>query len=102
MTIDQALQHILEIGIGFDLIELRGLDERAYHGPAFATAIGAGEQVILAAEGHRSDRPFDRVCIELDAAIVDEAAERIPAHKSIADGFREPAAARNSGEFLIQ
>jgi hypothetical protein len=48
--------------------------------------------MVLAAEGNRSDGPLDRVCVELNPTVVQEAAEVIPPDQGLADGIRERAA----------
>ena len=74
----------------------RGSDDR----PALRAAVGAGEQVVLAAEGDRPDGAFDGVGVELDAAVTEEAAESLPAAQGIGShrracrgaGFEQTAA----------
>jgi len=91
---DHALEHVAEIGIGLDAIEPGRGDEGRDHRPAAPAAVGPSEEMVLACEGHGPDRPFDRIVVELDAAIVEEAAERGPPGQRIADRVRQPAAWR--------
>ncbi len=48
--------------------------------------------MILAPERHGPDGAFDGVVVELDAAVVEEAAQRRPARERVADGPGQPAA----------
>ena len=89
MTVDRALEHISDIGVWLDLIELRGFDQRYNRGPTLRAAIAAGEQMILAAERDRPDCPLDRIGVELDAAVIKEPGESGPAGKRIADRLGE-------------
>jgi hypothetical protein len=41
------------IGEGLDVVELGGGDEGADGCPTVGAAVGSGEQVVLAAQGHR-------------------------------------------------
>jgi hypothetical protein len=50
-----------------------------------AAAVRASEQMVLTAERDRSDDALDRVVIELDAAVVEEAGERRPSGECAAD-----------------
>ena len=50
--IGDAGEDIAEVGFGIEAVELGGFDERVDRGGALAAGIGAGEQLILAAEGH--------------------------------------------------
>jgi hypothetical protein len=61
MSVDHPLQHVAQIRIGFDVIELAGRDQRADDRPALAAAVAAREQVVLAAECDRSDCAFDGI-----------------------------------------
>jgi hypothetical protein len=45
----------------------------------------AGEQGILSRQGQTSDRTLDRVGIDLDAAVIQEAAEAIPVVEAVAE-----------------
>ena len=48
MSGDELGEHVGEIGLGIDVVELAGLDERGEHGPVLAAAVGPGEQRVLA------------------------------------------------------
>jgi hypothetical protein len=63
-----------------------------------AAAIAAGEQMILTAKRHWPDRAFDRIGIEFDAAIAQEARQPLPARERVADRFGERAAAGYEGK----
>ena len=83
----------MQIGVGLDVVELAGFDQRTQHGPSMAAAVAAGEEMILAAERDRPDCALDRVGVELDAAIMQEARQTIPARQRVADRFGKRAAA---------
>jgi len=102
VTIGHASQDIGEPGIGFDAIELRRFDQRAEESPAFSTAIAAGEQVVLAAEGNRSDRSFNRVGVEFDAAVIEEPGEACPAPERISDSICERASGGQLGQLAFE
>lgn len=50
----------------------------------------------------RLDRSFDRVVVQFDAAVVDEARQAFPARQGIADGLGELALLTDQGEFCAQ
>ena len=75
MSIGHALEDVLEVGEWLDVVELCRGDERADGGPAGATAVRPGEQMVLAPERDRPDRTLDRVIVEVDTAIVQELAK---------------------------
>jgi hypothetical protein len=93
VPVDHAREHVMEVGVGLDVVKLAGLNQRTQHGPSMAAPIAAGEEMILATEGNRPDRPFNRVGIEFDAAIMQEACQTVPARERVADRFGKRAAA---------
>jgi hypothetical protein len=79
MAVDDLRDGRREKGVGINIVEFASLDQRSDHGPMFCAAIGAGEQRILAIEGDRPDPTFDDLGVNLNAAVVDEAAQPVPA-----------------------
>lgn len=72
-----------------DAGELAVLDERGDHRPVVAAFVGAREQGILTIEGQGADAALHGIAVEIDAAIVEEVRETIPAGERIADRFAE-------------
>src|SRR5262249_23756078 len=70
--------------------------------PTVATTIRAGEEVIFAAQRHGSDRPFDGVVVEIDAAVVQEAAKGWPAGEGVADRLGKAATARDATKLFLE
>jgi len=52
MSIDHALEHIAQVGVGFDVIHFGSFDQRAERRPARSAIIRSGEQMILSTEGN--------------------------------------------------
>ena len=98
VTIDQSFKHVSEPGVGFNAVELGGLDQRADDRPAFAAAVGAGEEMVLAPEREGANRAFDRIVVDFDAAVIDIKAKRRPPSKRVADRFGEFSAAWKAGQ----
>ncbi len=102
VAVDEAAEDVGEIGLGFDGVELAGLDQRGDHAPVDAALIGAGEQGVLAIEGDRADRALDRVGVDLDATVVEEEAQPGPQLESVADGLGDAGAAGDFGELDVE
>ena len=83
MAVGQAFQHVLEVGERLDAIEFCSGQQRRDGRPARCTAVGTGEEMVLAAKRDRADRSFDRVVVELDASVIEEAAKGAPTGESI-------------------
>src|SRR6187431_1978268 len=67
-----------------------------------AAAVGAGEEVVLAAERDRADRALDDIGVDLDAAVVEEAGEPVPARERVADRPGDGRLAGDGGELGFQ
>jgi pimeloyl-ACP methyl ester carboxylesterase len=102
MSAGHALQHILEVGEWLDVVELRVADEGADRCPACGAAIRAREQVILAAQRDGPDGALDRVVVEFDAAVIEEAAKAVPTGQRIADRIGKAATGRDVSELRLE
>lgn len=63
MAGDDAGDDACVVSVRVDAVELRGFYERGDRRPVFATALGAGEERVLAIEG--LGRFFDDGCIQI-------------------------------------
>src|ERR1700722_13752520 len=102
MAVGQAFQNVPEIGERLNVVELGGGDERTHRCPSSGSAVGSGEQVVLAAEGDRSDGALDGVGVELKTAVTEEAAKRAPAGQGVADCLCDAAAGRDLRELGLE
>ena len=91
-----------EPGLRIDTVQLGGLDEAGDDGPVLTAVIRAGEQRILAVQGNRPDRSFDRVAVEFDAAIVQEPGQSFPAGERRADRLGKTALAADLREPRVE
>jgi len=80
-----ALQHVAQIRLRLDRIELGRADQGVEHRRACAPRIGAQMQIVLATDRYRAQRPLGSVVVRLDATIFDEARERTPVRQRVAD-----------------
>src|SRR5271165_2054982 len=83
--VDELGEHIGEIGLRVDVVELAALDQRGDASPVRGSLVMAGEERILAIEYDRPDSAFDDVGVELDAAVVEETRETIPVVQAVTD-----------------
>lgn len=91
MALDDAGDGVGQVGLGVNVVELAGLDERGDHRPVLGAAIGAGEESVLAGQGDGTDRSFHRVRIDLDGSVLDEAGQALPPGLRVADGLGQLA-----------
>src|SRR6516164_3058633 len=102
MTVDDPHDRVGEVGIGVDVVQLAGLDQRGDDRPAFRAAVGAGKERILAREGERPDRSLDRVGVDFDPPVVEEADETVPVREPVADRLGELALAAQERKLFAQ
>jgi hypothetical protein len=100
--IRQACKDVGEPGLRVDGVELGSVDQRVDRGGAVAAFVGAGERPVLAAQGDAAQRAFGGVVRHAQAAVVEEAGERIPALESIIDSLAGLASAGEFGPALAQ
>ncbi|MET4177263.1 hypothetical protein ABIB99_008387 [Bradyrhizobium sp. LA6.1] len=82
MSIDHPREHIAKISVGLDAVQFAGFDQRTEHRPALSAAVAAGKEVVFTPQRYGTDRAFDRICVELDAAVMQEARQPIPSRES--------------------
>ena len=51
--VGDAGQHVGDIELRIEAIEFGALDQRVHRGGAVAASVGAGEEIVLATDGHR-------------------------------------------------
>ena len=83
----------MQIGVGLDIVKLAGFNQRTQDGPSVAAAVAAGKEMILATERHWPDCALNRIGVQLDPAIMQEARRSVPARERVADRFSNRAAA---------
>ena len=49
--VGNAVENVGELSLGIDAVEPGGLDQRVHGGGSTAAGVGAGEEIVLAAEG---------------------------------------------------
>lgn len=91
MALDHAFEDVLEVSEWLDVVEPGSLDQGSDDGPGLGAAVGAGEQVVLPSQGDRRHGRLDGVGVDLDAAVVEEPAQTVPAGQSIADRLAQLA-----------
>jgi hypothetical protein len=102
VTIDDAREDVGQIRERVDVVQLAGLDQGRDDGPMFGASVRAGEQRVFPIERDRADGALDGVVVELDAAVIDEARQALPARQGIADGLGKLAFPADQAEFYAQ
>ena len=102
MSGDDLCEHVAKVGLRIEPVHLAGLDQRGGDGPMLAAAVGAGEEVVLAAERDRTDRALDDIGVDLDAAVVEEAGAPVPARERVAARRGDSRLAGDGGELGFQ
>jgi hypothetical protein len=83
MSVGHACEHVFEVSVGLNVIELRRCEKRGDHGPSIRAAVGAGEQMVFSAQSQRPDGALDRIGIEFDTTVIQEPAQGRPARERV-------------------
>ena len=102
MPVDDLADHIGHVGGWIDAVEFTSLDQRSDDRPMLAAAVGTGEECILPVQRDWADAALHHIGIDLDAAVVEEAGETIPARQRIADCLGELALLTDQSELGAQ
>ena len=102
MIVRQAGKDICEPGLWLDIIEFGGGDQRGNGGPSFGAALGPGEEMVLPTERDGPDGALNRVRVEVDPPVTEEATERSPTGERIADRLREATALRQKRQLPLE
>ena len=100
MAVDDPGEDVGEVGNRVDVVQLAGFDQRRDSGPMLGATVGARKQRIFPVERDRAYRALDGIVVELDAAIVDEVRQALPARQGVADGFGEFALLADKTKFF--
>jgi len=92
-VVNKLCQHVGEIGLRIDAVQLAGLDQRRQHCPVFRPVVAAGEESIFSIESDRAHAAFNGIGVDLDAAVVEKAHQPVPAAQTIADGLGQRGSA---------
>ena len=79
-------EHMTQICLGVEAIHPRGSDQTIHDGCPAPAVIGAGEEVVATADRDRAQRSFGDHIVDLDAAVIEIAHERVPQSQGIAYG----------------
>ena len=102
MAVDDLREDVGHIGLRIDAVDLAGLDERGDDRPVLSPAVRAGEESVLPIEGNGADGALDDVRVDLDAPVVDEARQAVPARERVADRLGELGLLADQRELFTQ
>jgi hypothetical protein len=95
----QASEDIREPGLGIYVVELGGLDQRVDGRGAPAAGVAAGEGPVVAADGDAAQRPLGGVVGQAEAAVVEEADQRVPGVETVGDRLGDLVVRRRASVF---
>src|SRR3982751_7034234 len=73
-----AREHMAEVGLRINTVELGRADQTVDRSRSFATGISAGKQVVLSPNRDGTQRSFRRVVIDLEMSVIAVAHQRGP------------------------
>lgn len=72
VAVDDGSKDAGDVCMRFHGVQFTGFDQRGQHGPVLGTCFVTCEQGVFAAQGDGTDCSFDRIIVDLDAAVSDE------------------------------
>lgn len=97
MAVGHAFQQVLEFGERLDVVELSCCQKRSDNRPTGGTAVGSGEQVVLATRRDGANGAFDGIVVEFNAPVIKEEAESTPTLQRIVNGIGKATAGAGCG-----
>src|SRR4051795_2988749 len=91
---DHPLEHIRQIGLRVEVVQLGRVDQTCQDRPGPGFALAPGEERILTAKCNRPHGPFNRVRVHLDPAVLQEHGETGPVAEHILDRLNQARSAR--------
>src|SRR5215469_10136837 len=95
-------EHVGEIVLRVEAVELGALDQCVECTGAAAAGIGAGKQIILAANRDAAQGALSGIVVERQSAVVEAAHQRGPARSHITEGLGELGFARELAQGLLR
>src|SRR3954469_8053183 len=95
---DHPLEHIGQIGVRVEVVQLRRVDQTGQDRPRPGSALTPSEECILPAQCNRPHGPFNRVRVHLDAAVLQEYGETGPVAEHILDRLNQARSAWKLGQ----
>ena len=90
-----------DIGLRFDAVEFAGFDDRVDGSGAFTACFGSSEQPVFAADGDGAHRALGDIVVDLGAAVVDVAGERIPSLAAISQRLGHSRFGRQAAQGIV-
>src|SRR3954447_16928281 len=95
---DHPLEHIRQIGLWVEVVQLRRVDQARQDRPGPGSALTPGEECILTAKCNRPHGPFNRVRVHLDPPVRQEHGETGPVAEHVLDRLNQARSARKLGQ----
>lgn len=81
MASDDRLECLGDVGDGVHVVELAGGNDRRTQSPIVGPDLITGEERIFSGQADRPDRIFDRIRVELEPPVIEEARQsQLPAN----------------------
>ena len=100
-VVGDAEEQVSEIVLRVEAVELGALDQRIERSGAAAAGIGAGKQIILAANGDTAQGALGGIVVERQPAVIETTDQRGPARPHIAEGLGKFGFARKLAHRIV-
>ena len=87
MALCDRFKRCLDVGEGFDAVDLCGFDQRRNSAPGAASFVMTGEECVFPVEGNWANQILDCVGVDLDATVSQEGLQPVPMTVDVAELF---------------
>lgn len=102
MAVDDRLERFSDVGRRVDVVELAGGDDRGQQSPVFCPDFMTGEESVFPGQADWPDGILDRVGVEFETPIFEEAGQPLPMIERIADILGERRTAGDHRQLLLE
>lgn len=87
-------QHLTQIAFRLDAVEFGASDQAIHGGGAFASRLGAGEDIVFSSQRDGTKRALHGVVVYFSVPIMGERIQRLPTVKRVLNGTAQCGLAR--------
>jgi len=102
MAGDDCLECFGDVGDVIDVVELAGGNDRGQQGPVVCSDLMACEERIFPGQADRPDGVLERIGVEFETAVIEEARQSRPVIDRLADVLGERRAVGNHRELFLE
>lgn len=102
MAVHDRLKRLGDVGNGVHVVDLAGGNDRRKQGPIFGPDLMTAEERVFFWSNRSAGSLFDRIGVELETPVIEEARQSPPMIERAADVLSERRAARDHRQLFLE